>query len=282
MSLKTVISASRRTDIPAFYLGWFMQAIRQGHVEVANPLYPHQKRQVSLLPRDVAWIVFWSRNYTGVLKNRAFFEAYELFFHFTIVSHSRLFEPVRIPLDQTLDQAEQLASAFGPERIIWRYDPVIVWEKAGRIASNYQRNEFERICRALSETGIRKCYFSFMTLYRKAVRRIRNADPEIRLGGIRSGKKLEILNDMRQISGKYGVDLFGCSDDWLASHGVTRGSCISGERLNQLTDQGRVTAAKAPGRKACCCTRSIDIGSYSEQPCPYGCLYCYANPVRRD
>jgi hypothetical protein len=217
-----------------------------------------------------------------VLKNRAFFDPYELFFHFTILSHSRLFEPARIPLDQALDQAEQLASAFGPERIIWRYDPVIVWEKAGQTASNYQRTDFERICRVLSGTGIKNCYFSFMTLYRKAVGRIRNADPEIRLAGIGSERKPEILHEMREIAGEHEIDLFSCSDDWLACRGVTRGSCISGERLNQLTDRCRVSTAKAPGRKACCCTRSIDIGNYSEQPCFYGCLYCYANPVKRD
>ena len=54
-----VISASRRTDIPAFYMEWFMNRLRAGYVEWVNPFngtgryYSFEKTRV---------IVFWSKN----------------------------------------------------------------------------------------------------------------------------------------------------------------------------------------------------------------------------
>jgi hypothetical protein len=88
--MKQVISASRRTDIPAFYLKWFTGNIRKGFVEVANPFNRKQLKQVSLSPRDVAWIVFWSRNYGSFLKDPDQFLEYRMFFHFTINPPHRL------------------------------------------------------------------------------------------------------------------------------------------------------------------------------------------------
>ncbi|MHC1592009.1 MAG: DUF1848 family protein, partial [Candidatus Helarchaeales archaeon] len=58
--MKTVISASRRTDIPAFYLDWFIERIHEGFVDVKNPFYPKQKSRVSLRKEDVHSIVLWS------------------------------------------------------------------------------------------------------------------------------------------------------------------------------------------------------------------------------
>ena len=64
-----IISASRRTDIPAFFAGWFMEKIRSGAVQVSNPFNPRQIRTVSLRPEDVDGIVFWSKNPAPFLEN---------------------------------------------------------------------------------------------------------------------------------------------------------------------------------------------------------------------
>ena len=57
-----IISASRRTDIPAFYSSWFMDRIREEKVLVKNPFNPSQKKTISLRPEGVDAIVFWTRN----------------------------------------------------------------------------------------------------------------------------------------------------------------------------------------------------------------------------
>ncbi|MEJ2636797.1 MAG: DUF1848 family protein [Calditrichia bacterium] len=82
--MKAVISASRRTDIPAFYLKWFMEQIGRGYIDIPNPFNRKQVKRTGLTPREVAWIVFWSRNYSVFLKNQDFFDYYRLIFHFTI------------------------------------------------------------------------------------------------------------------------------------------------------------------------------------------------------
>ena len=39
-----IVSASRRTDIPAFYFDWFCERLRNGYVDVLNPF---NRKQVS-------------------------------------------------------------------------------------------------------------------------------------------------------------------------------------------------------------------------------------------
>jgi hypothetical protein len=57
-----IISASRRTDIPAFYSEWFMNRLRKGHCLVPNPFNPRHVARISLVPESVDAIVFWSKN----------------------------------------------------------------------------------------------------------------------------------------------------------------------------------------------------------------------------
>lgn len=57
-----IISASRRTDIPAFYSDWFLNRIKDGFVDVRNPMNYHQVSRISLSPDVIDCIVFWSKN----------------------------------------------------------------------------------------------------------------------------------------------------------------------------------------------------------------------------
>jgi len=57
-----IISVSRRTDIPAFYAKWFMNRIYDGYCNVPNPFNQKQISCISLQPKDVDIIVFWTRN----------------------------------------------------------------------------------------------------------------------------------------------------------------------------------------------------------------------------
>lgn len=56
-----IISASRRTDIPAFYSDWFLNRIKEGFVDVRNPMNYHQVSRVSLSPDVIDCIVFGAR-----------------------------------------------------------------------------------------------------------------------------------------------------------------------------------------------------------------------------
>ncbi len=278
--MKTIISASRRTDIPAFYLDWFIKAVRAGKAKVQNPVYKAQYFEVDLRPEQVEWIVFWSRNYQRFLKRRETFADYNLFFHFTILSHHYQLESSQLPAVQAMKQVEKLAGYYGPERIIWRYDPIVIWQESAEVLSNYSPQEYEDLCRQMSGLDIHTCYFSFVTPYQKFLRRFKQRFPDHRLVSYKrsAAAAQRILSGLKEAAAKYQVELYSCCNDKLVDPVIKKGHCISGELLNRLNGNTLVSQAKAPTRSDCGCTRSIDIGDYEQQPCYFGCMYCYANP----
>jgi len=277
--MKTVISASRRTDIPAHYLDWMMNKIDDGEVYVQNPIYKKNITRIDLNPDSVEWIVFWSRNYYNFLNNRSFFDRYNLFFHFTIISHHPLLERVKLPQIKVIQQMETLIRTYGSERIIWRYDPLVCWDDGGKVSSNYNKSDFELYCREFSSLGLKRCYFSYVTDYTKFKRRFKKKYPKLSILSGNNAQFWSILEEMRRISAETGIILYTCCNDAFLGPNTKKGHCISGKLLNNLTETKFVSEAKAPGRNDCGCTRSIDIGDYLKQPCYFGCIYCYANPV---
>ena len=277
--MKTVISASRRTDIPAFYLKWLIQRIKEGEVIVRNPYYKSKSIRVDLNPDSVEWIVFWSRNYSEFLKERISFSSYHLFFHFTVVSHHSLLEKNTLARNKAIDQMEHLVKYYGPERIIWRYDPIVIWREQGKIHTNYRREDFKQLCKIFSELGIKRCYFSYVTNYLKFKRRFREKYGGCNLLTVEEDVSQSVLEELKEITAINHMQLYSCCNDAISGDQILKGSCISGHLLNDLRHQKTVSQALTPTREDCGCTRSIDIGDYLKQPCFYGCIYCYANPV---
>ena len=108
-----IISASRRTDIPAFYAEWFMSRIRAGFCRVVNPYNPSQATRVSLHREDVEVVVFWTRNsgplapHLGELDKAGF----RYYFLYTVLDSPALLEPRTQPLPQRLDEFRRLAES---------------------------------------------------------------------------------------------------------------------------------------------------------------------------
>jgi hypothetical protein len=98
-----VISASRRTDIPAFFMPWFMEGIARGEFEVTNP-YNRRVTRVAAAAPPVHTIVFWSKNFGPFLEGnyggRLQAMGYHLYFQFTINSENRVLEPNLPGLDR--------------------------------------------------------------------------------------------------------------------------------------------------------------------------------------
>ncbi len=277
--MKSVISASRRTDIPAFYMRWLVKRVAAGFVEVANPLFREKVTRVSLLPDSVAWIVFWSKNY-AVFRNWAGrFDDYNLFFHFTINTPDAFLEPGVPTTEQALRQVEFLAGRYGGCRVTWRYDPLVCWRDDGVMHTNYSPDWFAGMCRQIAQLGVVRCTTSFVTPYDKIMQRMSRLCPRISLVDPPPEQKRAWAVTLRGIAEAHGIRLTTCSDATLDGT-LPKGSCVDGSLLNALGTP-RVSCARAPGRGACGCTRSIDIGDYEGQECGYACLYCYANPNHR-
>ena len=282
--MKRVISASKRTDIPAFYLRWLVDQVAEGCVDVPNPLYREKSTHVSLSPGDVAWIVFWSKNYHVFERFAHHFDDYELYFQFTINAPSPFLEPDVPSSEEALRQAEFLSGRYGGRRVAWRYDPLVCWQEGGELRSNYDPRWFALMCGALSALGIERCFTSFADHYPKFVQRARTGFRSVRLVDPATPVKVAWATELRDIATAHGIRLFSCTEPVLEEV-LPRGSCIDGQLLNALGSE-RVSCAQAsdvqtPGRAACGCARSVDIGDYQAQECGYSCLYCYANPNHR-
>ena len=116
-----------------------MTAIKEGKLNIQNPFYKKNYITINLSPQYVGWIVFWSRNYSVFLRHHDFFQDYQLFFHFTVLSHHHILEKNYLSLKEALIQVEKLVKIYGPERIIWRYDPIVIWYNHKKNETNFNK-----------------------------------------------------------------------------------------------------------------------------------------------
>lgn len=269
--MKEVISASRRTDMPACYLDRLLGFIEQGYAGVSNP-YSGKKAIIDLKPGNVHTIVLWSKNFGKFLEKSGCFSKYHLYFLFTINNMPDL-EPGIPPLSERLAQVKELAERFGPERIAWRYDPVI-FDSLGPVSTV---ETFQRIGESVVKAGVKRAIFSFLDIYGKVKARrekfaLNIVDPPVSC-------KIEYASRLAGAADDIGISLESCSETPGAVDGITPSACIDGRLLSELSGKPAKTEKDKGQRAACNCTVSRDIGSYSEMPCYNGCLYCYANPV---
>ncbi|GAB6907750.1 conserved hypothetical protein [Desulfosarcina cetonica] len=283
--LKQVLSVSRRTDIPAFYMPWFMQGVDRGTIAVENP-FNRQVRQVPVSPDRVHAMVFWSKNFGPFLQGgygeRLQTMGYHLLFNFTINSQVPELEPAVPPLDQRLDQLRQLCRHFGPQAVQWRFDPICHYVMpTGEIRTNLA--DFGTIAEAARGAGIGTCVTSFMDHYAKIRRRTRGRltfiDPTM-------AEKCGLLMELERILLPLGIQLNLCCEKDVLAHlplstTIRAGACISGPRIVTLYGGHVSLRADAGQRRAagCGCTQSVDVGSYRLHPCHHNCLFCYANPA---
>lgn len=270
--MRTVISASRRTDIPAFYMKWLEYHIRQGFVDVRNPVMKDRTYRVSLLPEEVHTIVLWSKNFRPFLDSSlSHSESFRWYFNFSLVDCPE-WEIGVPPLPDRLHQVREICRRWSPQHINWRFDPIIFWDQGKK----HNLSPFPSLCDFMGELGVPRCTFSFVTWYSKVKKRVQERnrnfyDPPLE-------QKREILSKLNCFTQARNMTLESCCNDELLSvPGVIRGSCIPGTRLAALAGENCSLARDTSQRKDCGCTKSADIGSYA-MSCPHGCLYCYAKP----
>lgn len=281
-----VLSASRRTDIPAFYMNWFMAGIGKRSFEVVNP-YNRRVSRVPASPREVHSIVFWSKDFgpfiAGGYGQRLERDGYRLCFNFTVNSPSAVLEPHVPPLAARLDQMRALCDRYGPRAVAWRFDPVVFF-KAGDGVERSNLDGFERIAGVAAECGVERCITSFMDDYAKIRRRVA-ARPGFAFVDPPADRKIAVLKRMRDVVAPGGMRLETCCEKTLleglsGEAGIRAAACVSHRRLTALYG-GCLADKKDRGQRVsrgCRCRVSVDVGSYALHPCYHNCLFCYANP----
>lgn len=283
--VKTVISASRRTDIPAFFYEWLQDTLAKGFVEVPNPMFPSKKYTIDLRPTSVHSIVLWSKDFKNVLRNPMNLNEYNLYFQYTINNYSKFLEPNVPSYKETLYTLDGLLKKYMPEQFNIRFDPVIISTK-GEISPTLNMperariNAFEQLCMNLRSLGMGNCRVT--TSYISMYGHIRD---KIGKGGLdiihfNEDEQISFFTQMAEIAQKYDISLYSCASPILEKvKGINRGHCIDGELLEKLFG-GKVKKSKDRGqRETCGCTYSREIGIYSRNingmKCLHGCKYCY-------
>ncbi len=272
-----IISASRRTDIPAFYARWFMNRIREGSCVVTNPFNSAQRSSVDLTPDAVDAIVFWSKNPAPLLPHLGKLDdmGYRYYFQLTICSYPPDIEQYLPPLSERLATAVELARRIGPRRVIWRYDPIIM---ANRTDAQFHRREFASITSAL-EGSTTRVVVSLMDFYGKVERNLVEALErrgwEFRRTAGADEQTRELLGNLRDEAMARGLEIQSCAEAVeMSDLGISHGKCIDDDLIRSIWGI-EVDNRKDPGQRgACHCAASRDIGA--NNTCIHGCRYCYA------
>jgi hypothetical protein len=271
-----IISASRRTDIPAFYAEWMASRIKAGYCTVFNPFNRDQVKYVSLRPEDAEVIVFWTRHARPFRDAIALLDERKLryYFQYSLTHYSRELETRVPPFEILKAEYLKLAEKVGPDRIIWRYDPIVI-----NIEYSFARHVelFGALASDLKRTS-RRVVISLVDYYQKTLRNLAaSANAGSRYDEHPEGKEAfgTFIRQLAGISREHGFVIQSCAEPLeLAEFGVEHGKCID-DRFILDTFGIDVTNKKDQGqRKECGCVKSVDIGVYDT--CLHGCQYCYA------
>lgn len=250
-----IISASRRTDIPAFYSDWFYKRIQERFVMVRNPMNLSQVRKVSLKREAVDCIVFWTKNPESMMERLNLIEDYPYYFQFTlnpygtddspndqlnltndindlndsICGYNCALEPGLPRKSRLIDTFKKLSDRIGQHRVIWRYDPIILNDSSINIA--YHEKHFEKLARNLHKHTT-KYVISFVDYYKKIDKTFKT----LGIKEIDDIKKKEIAKKLSGIARSYNLKIETCAEEIdLTGMGIGHARCIDPELIASLS-----------------------------------------------
>jgi len=263
-----ILSVSRRTDIPAYYTDWFFNRLSEGFVYVRNPMNYYQVSKIVLNPDIIDCIVFWTKDPTQIIERLDELKDYNYYFQITITSYDESLERNIRDKRKIIDAFQKLSKKIGKEKVIWRYDPIIINEE---LNIEYHTRKFEELASELSGyTDL--CIISFMDPYKKTERNMKSIKPV----NITKQMMYEIGSKLYEITKKYNLKINTCSEEIdLHEISIEHGKCIDDKLISKIIGQEIKIEKDKNQRKSCGCITSIDIGTYNT--CSNGCIYCYAN-----
>jgi len=273
-----IVSVSRRCDIPRYRFKWFMERLDAGFCEVTNPYNRKQIKRVSLLPAvqgmnpedtlDYAdAFVFWTREPENILANADELEkrGFRFYVMVTVTGYPAELEPNMTDTSKVLDSMKKLAQKIGQDRIIWRYDPVILTSITDE---NFHYKNFQALAQTLSGS-VRRVIISIYDEYPAAKKRLelQKLEPH--------DINPQLLVSFSKSAEAAGMEIQSCAEkEDFSSFGIKSGACIDAALINKLWRIENINKDKYQ-RPNCLCCKSVDIGAYGT--CNAQCVYCYAN-----
>jgi DNA repair photolyase len=266
-----IISASRRTDIPAFYSEWFINRIREGYVLNKNPFNANQIKRIPLTPYQVDAIVFWTRNPKPLMKHLDELDekGFNYYFQYTITGYPRELEKHTPHPLKAIETFIELSNKIGKEKVIWRYDPIIFTQYTD---FDEHIRLFDKISKAL-ESKTDKVVISFADPYKKITKKLEALQYQDILET--KSKLYELIKSMSEIATSRNMIVESCSEEIDLDYcNIKHGKCIDDELIEKVFNISLNIHKDKNQRKECGCVQSVDIGVYNT--CSHGCTYCYA------
>jgi DNA repair photolyase len=291
-----VVSASRATDIPAFYAEWFRERLAAGYLRRTNPFNASQVQYVSL--RHARVIVFWSKNPQPLIRHLPAIDAAGInyYFQFTLNDYEEEgLEPHVPPLPQRIATFRELSTLVGKKRVVWRFDPLILAaeldldsliDRVARVGdalhgfteqlviSFADISGYARVEQNLRREGVAHEEFS-RELMRTAAARLQALNS-------RWGYRISTCAESIDLAAGFGIEPNRCIDDRLMVELFSSDAALMeflGYEPGLFPSPGPTYRKDKGQRPACGCIPSKDIGMYDT--CPHLCLYCYANTSPR-
>lgn len=310
-----IISASRSTDIPAFYAKWFFNRLAKGYCTWYNPFNRQNKMYISFKKCKV--VVFWTKNPKPILPYLHELDKRGIHYYFQVTLNDYIkegFEPNVPSVEDRVETFKQLSEMIGKERVIWRFDPLII------TPSITPRDLLTRIWNIGNKLKgyTDKLVFSFVDV--KAYRKVQNnlvkethqfTKEDVENAEANQAQRIEIVQGLQKIreawhKDGWNIEMATCAEDIdLEAYGIEHNRCIDGELMKRifaddeelvyylhtlkwperdmfgnlpLIPQKQKNVKDSGQRKICGCMVSKDIGMYNT--CRHFCVYCYANTSR--
>ncbi len=292
-----IISASRSTDIPAFYADWFVERLKANYLRWTNPF---NQAPLYVTFANARLVVFWSKNPKPVIAHLDFIREKipNCYFQFTLNDYvAEKLEPNVPDVESRIDTFIELSEKIGKEKVIWRFDPLILTDKIG----------VDELLRKLEHIGSQlkqhtsKLVFSFadIQVYRKVQNNLKRS--EVIYQDFDQKTMTEFAQGLHELNKSWKLEIGTCAEKIpLEKYGITHNKCIDDELMIKLfpndkklmdflgvkitppdmfNPQSRIERKrnmKDKGqRQLCGCVFSKDIGAYNT--CAHLCEYCYAN-----
>ena len=262
-----IVNVGGRTDIVNYYSKWLINRLKEGYAYSRNPLFTNNVSKISLKPEDIDCLMFCSKNYKPILKYmKKINEKYRIICHYTITAYGKDVEPNVPGIDSSIDTLIELSKIIGKEKVLWRYDPILLTNK---YTIEKHIETFNYMAQKIAPY-VQRCIFSFVEMYKKLGYNM----PEIIPFTIED--KQIIAKEIGKIAKKYNLYIQTCGiDENYEEFGIHLSGCATKEILEKANNVKYKNIKPKGMRKGCHCIPSRDIGAYDT--CLNGCKYCYAN-----
>lgn len=262
-----IINVGGRTDIVNYYTPWLLNRLGEGYAYSRNPFARENVYKLSLKPEDVDCLLFCSKNYQPILKHMdGIDEKYNILCNYTITAYGKDIEPKVPTINQSIKTLKRLSDIVGENKILWRYDPILLSEK---YTVEKHLETFEYMAEKISPS-VYRCIFSFVDMYKKVEENMPEIIP------FTEEDKEKLLKGIGEISVRYNLYTQSCAtNESYEKYNIHAAGCTTREILEQVHNVVYKNVKETGIRKNCHCIPSRDIGAYNS--CLSECKYCYAN-----